>query len=249
MRKLFILIAIWITVCACGTDKKVRVSQWAEDNNLWTEDRFDFATDYANQQMFNTIIALGHRFYDPVAAKWGERLTIVGNWQDSTVNASAWRDGRGNTEVMMYGGMARRAEVTPFSFALVLCHELGHLYAKEPYLEPSLRVSAEGQSDYAGAGWCYRNISENLPDMNVAISPYIGQVCGQNKVCMLRFDGAYGLGKLLSVLTGERIPQFETPDTSVVWRTNLSYPSVQCRLDSYRSGILWQQRPLCWFKP
>jgi hypothetical protein len=151
--------------------------------------------------------------------------------------------------VNMYGGMARHGFVNSIGFALVLCHELNHLYGPTPYVEPSLRISCEGVSDWGSSGWCLRNITEKLAEEPFQITPYMTKVCNQDRICMRRLEGAQGLGKLLASLTGERAPQYETPDPTVVWKTNLSYPSIQCRLDSYRSGILWQQRPLCWFKP
>lgn len=249
---LVILVAFWVTGCGTeATTQQPKTHQWVEDNDLWMEDGFNYYAGYnVDQSMFNQIINLGEQLYSPVASQWGERLNIVRMWEDPTVNASAWRDGRGNTEIRMYGGMARRPEVLPLSFALVLCHELNHLYGGRPYLDNGLRISAEGQSDWGGAGWCLRNIAERLQD-GTAINPtpYMQQVCGQNQVCLRRLAGGNGLGSLLARLSGEMAPRYETPDRTVVSRTELSYPrTIQCRLDTYHNGILSRERPRCWYR-
>lgn len=162
MRRLLIIVALLLVGCG-SAQAQIRVSSWPT-NNLWVEDQHNFVTDYADQQTFNKIIDLGYQLYAPVAQRWGERLVIQKLWNNSDVNAQAYRDGRGYAEVAMFGGMARRSEVNKYSFALVLCHELSHLYSGKPYLDQGLMVSAEGQSDWGGAGWCLRNITEKLPD-------------------------------------------------------------------------------------
>jgi hypothetical protein len=235
----------------CGKDEaKTSVHLWVEDNDLWKEDNLNFAAA-VDEAMFNAIIDEAEKLYAPIAKEWKEELVIQRNWTDSTVNASAWRDGKGNTEINMYGGLARRAEVVPMGFALVLCHELGHLYGGKPYVNVSLKMAAEGQSDWYGAGWCLKNIVESMVDQSdIGITPYTKKVCNNDEVCMRQLDGGYSLGKLLSVLNKEKIPNYETPDKSVVTKTNTSYPkTTQCRLDSYHNGTLGMPRPLCWYKP
>lgn len=240
-----------VLLVGCGKDEaKTSVHQWVPDNDLWKEDNLNFVTA-VDESMFNAIIDEAERLYEPIAKQWNETLVIQRNWTDSTVNASAWRDGRGNTEINMYGGLARRGEVVPMGFALVLCHELGHLYGGKPYVNVSLRMAAEGQSDWYGAGWCLKSIIESTVDQSdIDTTPYIEKVCRNDAVCMRQLAGGNSLGKLLAVLNKEKIPNFETPDKSVVTKTNTSYPkTTQCRLDSYHNGTLGLQRPLCWYKP
>ena len=149
----------------------------------------------------------------------------------------------------MYGGMARRPEVMPLSFALVLCHELNHLYGGSPYIQPQTRMSAEGQADFGGAGFCLQKMAENLYDNStIPASSYLTRVCRGSGYCLKKMDGALGLGKLLSKLSGEGEPNYETPDRTIVSTTTLSYPKyIQCRIDTYHNGILGIQRPRCWY--
>ena len=248
------ILTLWMAVLvfACGGEASAQQKQhqFMPENDLYKEDVQFYSLNGATEQQFHYIIQIGRELYEPIARQWGETLYINELWSDSTVNASAWRDGRGNTEIMMYGGMARRPEVLPLSFALVLCHELSHLYGGTPYIEPQLYMSAEGQSDYMGAGWCLRNIAEKLGDSTpFPTTTYMKQLCGSNRVCLQRLGAANGLGQLLAKLNNQPAPRFETPDRTVVNRTELSYPrTTQCRLDTYRAGVLNQARPRCWFK-
>lgn len=253
MRK--VLISLWFFVCLIGCGSEIMAQErhsFMPDNTLWMEDGLHYyARNNVDQSTFNRIISIAEQVYAPIAQNWRERLTISRLWEDPTVNASAWRDGQGNTEIRMYGGMARRPEVYPLSFALVLCHELSHLYGGAPYIEPRVWIAAEGQSDWMGAGWCMRNIFDRLQDQTqMPTTQYMGQLCNNNTSCVRRLAGAQGLGNLLAQLTGEYPPRYENPDRTVVSRTEVSYPrTIQCRLDSYRAGTLNQSRPLCWYKP
>jgi len=248
-----VLLTLWVAVFAfaCGGEANAQQKQqFMPDNDLYKEDTQFYALNGMTEQLFTHIIQLGGDLYAPIAQQWGENLYINEMYNDSTVNASAWRDGRGNTEIRMYGGMARRQEVLPLSFALVLCHELSHLYGGSPYIEPRLYVSAEGQSDYMGAGWCLRNIAEKLMDSTAfPVTAYMKQLCGSDRICLQRLGAANGLGTLLARLSNSPVPRYETPDQTVVSRTEVSYPkTTQCRLDTYRAGTLNQARPRCWFK-
>lgn len=249
LRSLFCVAAFFVLV-GCGTEATTKQQHnWVEDNNLWMEDSLAFVSN-VDEAMFNAIIDAAEELYAPVARQWNEKLVIKRNWTDSTVNASAWRNGQGATEVNMYGGLARRKEVVPIGFALVLCHELSHLYGGAPYIDVGLKMSAEGQSDWAGAGWCARKIVETQVDQSpIDTTPYIEKVCN-DEVCMRQLAGGNSLGLLLSRLNGEAAPNFETPDKTIVKKTNVSYPrTTQCRLDSYHNGTLGKERPRCWFKP
>jgi hypothetical protein len=253
LRSLIFLLAVFALV-GCGSDdmasKVTTQHNWVEDNDLWMEDSLDF-TSNVDEAMFDAIIDVAEKLYAPIAKEWNETLTIKRNWTDGTVNASAWRDGQGATEINMYGGLARRAEVVPIGFALVLCHELSHLYGGTPYIDVAARMAAEGQSDWKAAGWCLKGIVDSQVDQSpMDVTPYIEKVCGKNAVCMRQLVGGNSLGKLLAKLSGEKVPNFETPDKTIVKKTNVSYPkTTQCRLDSYHNGTLGKDRPLCWYKP
>jgi hypothetical protein len=232
-------------------------TQFAEDNDLWMEDSL-MADSNVTKEMFEKIIAAGKAAYEPFAMKNNESLTINNRWDDSTVNANCGRQFGGVT-VNMYGGLARRQEVTPDAFALVLCHELGHAYGGTPYIQTFSRMSAEGQADYYGSKECLDLVLKEIPADPAMVTPtdYMKQRCNQhaaegteaNALCIRKLVAGQGLGNLLSVLKKVTAPNYETPDPLVVRKTELSYPStVQCRLDTYLAGGIGQARPACWFK-
>ena len=221
------------------------------ENDLWMEDSLDLVDSNASQALFNQIIDIGSGLYADTAKKWNETLSFSRLWSDPTVNASSWRDGRGSTDVTMYGGMMRRSEVSPLGFALVMCHELSHLYGGTPFIDSAMRMSAEGQADWSGAGWCLYNVALKLKDTTpFQTTVFMDKSCKSDPICLQELNAANGLGTLLANLGRERTPNFETPDPLVVSRTELSYPrTAQCRLDTYLNGVLGLERPRCWYKP
>src|SRR5476649_338081 len=91
-------------------------------------DRFDRIGIAANitQQQFNDICDSIIAIYQPMAKIHGAVLSVNKDWTDSTVNAYAHQDTSTDWQVDMFGGLARREEITLDGFALVVCHELGH---------------------------------------------------------------------------------------------------------------------------
>lgn len=222
------------------------------DNDLWMQDCPECKSDTGiSQKTFNEIIDAANDIYQPIAEANNETLTINKNWSDSTVNANCYR-GNGGVEINMYGGLARREEIVAEGFVLVLCHELSHAYGGAPYIRPTTKMSAEGQADYMATKDCAKKVFKKLnpPGLSLAPTKYIGEACKYNHVCVSSLVGGMSLGNLLSTLSQDAAPDYETPDPTIVPKTLLSYPATtQCRLDSYHNGALGKDRPLCWFKP
>lgn len=218
------------------------------DNDLWKQDSL-YKRGGLTQEMFNRVITIADNIYQPIATENNEKLIINRKWTDSTVNANCSRN-RGKVTVNMFGGLARRDEVTVEGFALVLCHELGHAYGGYPYIYAFAKMSAEGQADFYGAEACHSAVMTELLDTAEGpTTDYMFRSCGNDNLCLRGLIGGQSLGKLLSTLSNESEPDYETPDTTVVSKTELSYPStVQCRLDTYFNGTMKKARPACWFK-
>ena len=226
------------------------------DNDLWKEDYFDKST--SGEEMFNKVIDAGHEVYAPVAEKWGDSsLTINKRWSDPTVNANATRF-YGRVTINMFGGLYRRPETTIEGFALVLCHELNHAYGKEPYIREWQKLSAEGQADYAGAKECLHKVlaKVGLEENETYPTGFMADACASHfqgeerqELCERSLVGGQSLASLLSTLKQVDVPDYQTPDPTVVETTLLSYPAtIQCRLDTYLNGTLQLERPACWFK-
>ncbi|MCB9093166.1 MAG: hypothetical protein H6621_01790 [Halobacteriovoraceae bacterium] len=163
-------------------------------------------------------------------------------------------------------------------------------------------ASNEGQSDYWATLKCARRLWEN--DDNVAIMEerakeenalralgkltyelvpaFVTTKCEASftdaqeiALCQRSAMGGLALARLLGSLSGGKMPDFDTPDSNVVRKTNDAHPMAQCRLDTYLNGALCDVnfqdavstedanlgtcnraegfsvglRPLCWFKP
>jgi len=226
------------------------------ENDLWMEDYFEKSG--GGEETFNRVIDAAMLVYKPIAEEFGDSsLRINKKWNDSTVNANCSRF-FGRVTINMFGGLFRRPETTTEGFALVLCHELSHAYGGAPYIRAWQKLSAEGQADYAGAMDCMHKVMDVLKLEGYEVEPteFMSTTCSSSfeeverqELCERSLMGGQSLGSLLSTIKEEQLPDYETPDDTVVEDTLLSYPeTVQCRLDTYLNGTLQLERPACWFK-
>jgi hypothetical protein len=203
-----------------------------------------------SQQQFNDIILAIEKVYKPVVAGHKAKLKINRLWKDDTVNASASQDGNIWT-LNMYGGLARRPEVTPDGFALVVCHELGHHLGGFSFVRDSMMswASNEGQSDYFAVQACAKEIWKSKVAENAthrsSVNPVAKSVCEINyatqetrDLCFRSADAGLSLASLLAVLNETLPPSFETSSTMVVEATADRHPAAQCRLDTYLAGAV-----------
>lgn len=276
-----LLLAFNAQVLACTEDGKegfmpendMNISVDAKIRNDMTEERFN--------QIIDKVI----KVYKPVVAKKLGILKVARKWNDGTVNASAQRLGPVYL-VNMYGGLARHPSVTDDAFALVVCHELGHHLGGAPKIKMLMNTwaSNEGQADYFGTLKCFRKVFSG--DDNIAIvsqmkiDPLVAEKCQDSfgnaedqALCQRASMAGRSLAELLAF--GRSRVNFNTPDGSVVDRTDDRHPQAQCRLDTYFAGSICDRdmnedvsnknpvkgtctrsegyaegvRPLCWYKP
>ena len=224
--------------------------QFIQQNTLDTEDAA-FTTNVSEDD-FNAIISAALDAYSGDAQARGETLVINRNWDDSTVNANcARRDG--TVTINMYGGMARRNEINVDAFALVLCHEIGHAYGGMPYIRPALQIAAEGQADYYGMQECMRRLLSRIPVDANSLSPdeLVSERCNASQdpqLCTRELIAGEHIAHLFAALKHTDVPNYTTPDKTVVAQTELSYPkTLQCRIDTYYNAALQTPRPACWY--
>lgn len=203
-----------------------------------------------SERSFNDIITKAEKIYAPIIRAHNAKLKIHRLWKDNTVNASAvqtddlW-------EVNMYGGLARRPEVTPDGFALVLCHELGHHlggYVMTSDADMNW-ASNEGQSDYFATDSCAKELwKDDLEDNalhRATVAPVAKNLCDKNyaaqkdrDLCYRSANAGLSLATLLATLRNSVLPKFETPSREVVQSTDDDHPEAQCRLDTYMAGAV-----------
>lgn len=218
-------------------------------NNLHLQDNVNSLANMTEQE-FNTIINDVINRYKPIVAAKGATLKSNNLWTDSTVNASAQQVGT-QWIVNMYGGLARRPEVTPDGFAMVVCHELGHHLGGFPFYGDRDWAASEGQSDYFATQSCAREIWKSQPSENARFRTLVGDF-EKNKcdtvwskqedqdLCYRTAAAGQSLATLLGALRSGTTPppRFDTPDPRRVSATYTAHPEAQCRLDTYFNGAL-----------
>jgi len=197
---------------------------------------------------FNGVIDTVLKVYSPIVKSMGGNLVIKKNWDDGTVNAYADRED-GNWNLNMFGGLARHKETTIDGFLLVVCHELGHQIGGAPKYAGEDWAANEGQADYWATLKCARRILQKEPNLRALPAldapDSVRKACrdqfaddNQAALCIRTSMGGLALGRLLADLGGEKMPDFDTPDTSKVGHTDDEHPAAQCRLDTYYEGSL-----------
>lgn len=211
------------------------------EDNLFTEDA------NMTEQEFSQIIDSIIDPYRDVVASHGGNLEVKKLWTNSTVNASAQQIGS-SWIVNMYGGLARRPEVTQDGFALVVCHELGHHLGGYAFYGNGQWAASEGQSDYFASQACARRVwaadtAKNAEFRN-NVHPTAKSGCdtawqteADQNLCYRIAMAGESLAGLLAAL-GNATVDFDRPDTSKVSTTNTRHPKGQCRLDTYFAGAL-----------
>ncbi len=212
-------------------------------NNLDLED--GLLKGGISKKEFVDTIALVSNLYAPILKNFKGDLEVEGDWEDSTVNAYADRDGN-VWKVYMFGGLARRPEITVDGFALVMCHELGHHVGGFPFV--SDWAADEGQADYFATQACARKLWGNDLAGNEKAASSVNSIA--KKKCNARWQSpkdrnlcyrvagaSLSLARLLGALEGSR-PDFSKPDATVVTETDHEHPKAQCRLDTYVAGGL-----------
>lgn len=231
-------------------------------NDLHLQDGYILQSGITEQQLTDLLNGI-QQAYAPTVSALGGQLQITGKWADNTVNAQATQIGNA-WKVEIFGGLVRRPEVSLDSVALVTCHELGHHLAGYSFVASMLPIpipipglgdawaSNEGQSDYFSTHVCARKLwagqkaknatfrtSSKVPEIVRTQCETVYRDVDQQNLC-LRMNAA---GKELATLLGAlrstpQVPEFETPDTSEVTKTNDKHPAAQCRLDTYFAGSL-----------
>ena len=242
------------------------------ENDLYKEDRIN-ELESTTEHEFLTVLKQVENFYKPIVQRHGASLVFINDWKDPTVNAYATQIGK-RWEVHMFGGLARRKEMTIDGFQLVACHEVGHHLGGFPFVHEW--AANEGQSDYFAALSCARELWKHDLVKNAAaalsVPRHPKRLCDQAWSRRADRNLCYRVaqaGKSLADLLSRGTAKYETSDKTVVSSTVNHHPGGQCRLDTYLAGASCKvsfdvsriprnekdsakvscARPRCWFKP
>jgi hypothetical protein len=262
------------------------------ENNVYISADMKFTKSNSEAEFHEAIDDL-EKLYGPVFKnEYKSELVIERKWDDGTVNAYAFRKGS-KWHVAMFGGLARHPETTQDGFRAVICHEIGHHIGGAPKKKSwmSSWASNEGQSDYFATNKCLKllfetqeketlNIynKEDKDEQELIAKKKCDDLHSNELEAAVCYRGALAgqsLARLLGSLRGNADVKFDTPDPSVVSKTDDNHPQAQCRMDTYFHGALCGKdpherpsqtdaavafcmredgykdgvRPLCWYKP
>lgn len=238
------------------------------------EKEFSFSTITADEptsseitrDSFSLIVARVYAINAPAFVKQGLVVELGLDWQMPYLTAFVKELGAPRYSLNFWGGLARVPGMNEEAWALVACHEAGHLIGGAPYsrLNWNPWSSAEGQCDYFAASECIKRYRRTY-QLQVPINSSCAQSFDNEEAildCSFTMKAAEGFAKMLEYLTQYREHfQVETPDPLVVSETNYnSYPSSQCRVDTIVAGAFCEliegsasceseasKRPACWY--
>ncbi len=182
------------------------------------------------EKTFDRVISIMEETFSSHAEASGRKLEFMTDYDADWAQAFArrWE----TDQVIVYGGVAALPSINEDVLALLLCHELGHLYGGMPWGDEYNKLSLEGQADY-WSPLCFKKV---LPKLSVRVSPLRLQEAA------LILTAFYADNRKLPH------PGVSTPDISVVETTNQTHPLPQCRLDTILSGDALRARPACWYR-
>ena len=225
---------------------KMTLASILPPNDLHLE--LSFLPSNISEEEFNQLIDHAESIYQPIVANLQGELVVNRLWKDNKVNANATRSNN-KWIVNMYGGLARRQEITADAFTLVICHELGHHLAGYPKVQRTYHkwAASEGQSDYFATLSCARELWTKMPRENTekaeeAIDESAKALCEEvwstnsdQNLCYRALMAAQSVALLLA--RGAKVG-FDSPDKSQVSSMKTSHPAAQCRLDTFVQGAL-----------
>lgn len=213
------------------------------------------------------LIKKSYDLFEPEAARDSKKLTYIIDMGNPLV--AAYADVKDERYILgIYGGLLTSTRLSYGSLAIILCHELGHIFGGQPNRPPppewdgptdengDMNLSAEGQADYYSTASCFRQLLKQEDHLfhlrGLVISQALIDKC---KVAWKNNTEDYliclrsGLAALDFLnLTHDFDISLDRHDPSVVSKTNRgTYPSRQCRLDTMVAGALCAQKsPLFW---
>ena len=247
-----------------GIDQEDKAWSIGPEENLGSE---------VTRQIFYEVIHKVHSLYVHHGHEQGRDMIIgVSDWDYP--HFSAWaREEDKHFTINFWGGFARIPTMTVKGFILTACHEVGHILGGHPRvkIKDSKNMSAEGQSDYFATALCmkkyFTTYSDEIESAN-ELNPNAASKCyekfpnnqEQMELCLNVAKAGQDFSAVLTYVrdTDNHI-SYDTPSQTVVGETLFnSYPTIQCRLDTYLAGALTTYnhdgtssedlRPSCWFK-
>tara|TARA_Y100000780_G_scaffold232594_1_gene268616 strand:- start:285422 stop:286054 length:633 start_codon:yes stop_codon:yes gene_type:complete len=138
--------------------------------------------------------------------------------------------------LLIFGGTTRIEGMTKGAYAALVCHEIGHILGGSPYQDFSgaEMFSREGQADFFAASVCLPKFFSHLGVAANKINDQVESAGWHMFKSMMPF----------STSTSEQPLIRERINLRPVSTTLRSYPSLQCRYETFRDP---SKKSSCWF--
>lgn len=196
----------------------------------------------SSEASFNSVINTVIDIYESELPA-NRRVDIM--WESEKLNASVGYRNK-VLNFSFHGGFYRKKNLTPDAFAIVACHEIGHVLGGFPKVYPTHKYSSEAQSDYFATNECLKKYFAvtDAPELNMSgINDSIKALCNEDRECA---RGLKAIKEATVIYPGSDINQ----QSDYISRYTIfnDYPENQCRVDTLKAGLLNMARPACWFQ-
>lgn len=215
------------------------------DSVTTTNKSFPHSSDSSSktEERFNEIISQVTSLYTSEFNRLNINFKVEKDFKDPTLNAFAKKDGR-NWTVNFFGGLYKSSVVTDDGFALVICHEIGHLIGGAPFYYASSN-SSEGQADFWATSVCMKKYAAEFQKTAGLKNARAKMRCDQHynefeekNICYRTANAAESLATFFARANMTSRPDFDKNNYSKLNYTNDKHPEAQCRLDTYIAGSL-----------
>lgn len=243
------------TVIRYGASTVAQAEDEKENDYFFLPEGVGPVSDITKTDYENILIQFTAQNFLSVFQQTGKPLLLPHEWESpffaafAKSEASLW-------QISLWGGMARAPGSSKGALAAILCHELGHIIGGEPRqtIPGAEWASSEGQSDFYAASVCLPKFLSANPHLVPVVSPKAQELCKGNLLCGKIMQAGLEMVSLFQKYSYREFTpvRLDLAAPSVPGLLRDTYPSDQCRLDTFKVGALCQtgglcSAPACWF--
>ncbi len=243
------------TVIRYGASSVAQAEDEKDNDYFFLPEGATPVSDITKADYENIVMKFTAQNFLSVFQQTGKPLLIPHEWESPFFAAFAKSDAT-LWQISMWGGMARAPGSSQGALAAILCHELGHIVGGEPRqtIPGAEWASSEGQSDFYAAAVCLPKFLSENPQFVPVVSPVAQDLCQKNSLCGKIMQAGLDMVSLFQKYSyRDYTPvslDLSAPAVPELLRN--TYPSDQCRLDTFKAGALCQLggacvAPACWF--
>lgn len=182
-------------------------------------------------------------YSEEIASGYGIKLEIKLDSENPRYFGGANLEG-GKYTITVGEDLLKLPEMTADAATLILCHELGHLLGGSPKKTSNPWASTESQSDYFAAAVCAPKLFEKETyTLNQERELDLSKV--RERIVKA------GDSLVAAIYDYMDVPQMKRPSLNYEEKPShpgslTNYPTLQCRLDTFKAGANLLPLPPCW---